>query len=312
MMFIFSILRVVPPKWERKRRTRRATRKSHQQDKSRKTPEILHVQDPSQALSGAGLGGINGTKIDRFVRKRIVLPACRNQRRGRNGSRSRPWSGAVRSVRQQWDCGFMEPRPDSQREIRPNPLDVPPNPNGGRTLIVDARDPTAYVRPSTALIEAREEDQVFVRPGIYEDKVFVSERPVRLIGAGRDYVQIFCRRGGPLYLQRVSSGIISGLTFRYVGSDQYSAINVLDSNLLITQSRALEGVLSGVVIYGPECRVNFHDNEVCHNRESGIFVFAGAQPRVSNNSCFGNHHFGIAIRDPAAIPSLFETSATTI
>ena len=198
----------------------------------------------------------------------------------------------------------MEPRPDSLRENQPKPLDVPPNPYGGRTLIVDARDPAAYVRPSAALIEAGEEDQVFVRPGMYEDKVFVSERPVRLIGAGRDYVQIFCRRGGPLYLQRVSSGIISGLTFRYVGSDQHSAINVLDSNLLITQSRALEGVLSGVVIYGPECRVNFHDNEVCHNRESGIFVFAGAQPRVSNNCCFGNHHFGIAIRDPGSHPEI--------
>src|SRR5688572_1332563 len=140
----------------------------------------------------------------------------------------------------------MDSKPDTQHENRPKPLDIPPpNPNGGRTLIMDARDPAAYVRPSAALNEAGEEDQVFVRPGMYEDKVFVSERPVRLIGAGRDYVHVFCRRGGPLYLQRVPSGTISGLTFRYVGSDQHSAINVLDSNVLITQSRALEGVLSG-------------------------------------------------------------------
>lgn len=199
----------------------------------------------------------------------------------------------------------MELRPDLQRENRPKPLEVPPpNPNGGRTLIVDARDPGSYVRPSAALNEAKEEDQVFVRPGIYEDKVFVSERPIRLIGAGRDHVQIFSRRGGPLYLQKVASGLISGLTFRYVGSDQHSAMNVLDSTLLITQTRALEGILSGVVIYGPECRVNFHDNEVCQNRESGIFVFAGARPRVANNTCCGNHHFGIAVRDPGSHPEL--------
>lgn len=180
--------------------------------------------------------------------------------------------------------------------------DPPPNPKGGRTLIVDARDPHAYLRPSEALKAADEADQVFVRPGIYEDKVFVADRPVLLIGAGRDHVQIYNRRGGPLYLQRVTSGLISGITFRYVGSDQHSAMNVLDSVCTITQCRATEGLLSGVVIYGPEARVTFIDNEVCYNRESGIFVFAGAQPRVAQNICYGNHHFGLAVRDPGSHP----------
>jgi len=180
----------------------------------------------------------------------------------------------------------------------------PPNPLGGRTLIVDVQDPAAYPRPSAALKEAGEQDQVFVRAGIYEDKVFLADRPVLLIGEGRDTVQIFSRRGGPLYLQRVPSGRISGITFRYVGSDQHSAINILDSSCTVTQCRATEGILSGVVIYGPECRAAFIDNEVCHNRESGIFVFAGARPRVADNLCRGNHHFGIAVRDLETHPEL--------
>lgn len=181
---------------------------------------------------------------------------------------------------------------------------LPANPQGGRTLIVDGLDASCYPRPSAALKDADERDQVYVRPGIYEDKIFVTERSVRLIGAGRDFVQIFSRRGGPLYLQRVSGGRISGMTFRYVGSDQHSAINVLDSTCTITQCRAMEGILSGVVLYGPECRAAFTDNEVCRNRESGIFVFAGAQPRVAGNRCFENHHFGIAVRDPGSQPEL--------
>ncbi len=186
---------------------------------------------------------------------------------------------------------------------RREPLsEPPPNPKGGRTLIVDARDPHAYIRPSAALKDAGETDQVFIRPGVYEDKVFVADRPVFLVGAGRDHVQIYSRRGGPLYLQRVPSGMISGITFRYVGSDQHSAINVLDSVCTITQCRATEGVLSGVVIYGPEARATVIDNEVCYNRESGIFVFAGAQPRVAQNQCYGNHHFGLAVRDPGSHP----------
>lgn len=180
----------------------------------------------------------------------------------------------------------------------------PPNPRGGRTLIVDASSGDAYPRPSAALKEAHEDDQVFVRPGRYEDKIFVSERPILLIGAGRDHVTIFCRRGGPFYFQRVPAGLVSGITFRYVGSDQHSAINVLDSTCTITQCRALDGILSGVVIYGPECRPSFHDNEVCRNRESGIFVFAGAQPRIAQNLCADNHHFGIAVRDPGSHPEL--------
>lgn len=182
--------------------------------------------------------------------------------------------------------------------------DPPPNPLGGKTLIVDGQDPTAFPRPSAALQVAGEQDQVFVRPGIYEDKIFLVDRPVRILGAGRDVVQMFSRRGGPLYLQRVPGGLISGMTFRYVGSDQHSAINILDSSCMVTRCRATEGILSGVVIYGPECRATFVENEVCHNRESGIFVFAGAQPRIADNHCWGNHHFGVAVRDPGTQPEL--------
>jgi hypothetical protein len=181
---------------------------------------------------------------------------------------------------------------------------VASNPQGGKTLIVDAQDGQCYSRPSEALADAGEHDQVYIRPGTYEDKIFVSERPVHLIGAGRDDVQIFSRRGGPLYLQRVFGGRISGITFRYVGSDQHSAMNVLDSNCLITQCRATEGILSGVLLYGPECRATFIDNEVCRNRESGVFIFAGAQPRVAGNRCMENHHFGIAVRDAGSHPEI--------
>lgn len=182
--------------------------------------------------------------------------------------------------------------------------DPPPNPFGGKTLIVDWQDPGVFPRPSAALKEAGELDQVFVRAGTYEDKVFVADRPILLIGAGRDAVQIFSRRGGPLYLQRVPSGRISGMTFRYVGSDQHSAMNILDSTCTVTQCRAMEGILSGVVMYGPECHAAFIDNEVCDNRESGIFVFAGAHPRVADNTCRRNHHFGIAVRDAGSHPEL--------
>ena len=44
------------------------------------------------------------------------------------------------------------------------------------------------------------------------------------------------------------------------------------------------------------------DNEVCHNRESGIFVFAEARPYITQNHCFANHHFGLAARDPGTHP----------
>ncbi len=181
---------------------------------------------------------------------------------------------------------------------------IPANPQGGNTLIVDAQDPACYPRPSAALKDAAESDQIYIRPGVYEDKIFVTERPIRLIGAGRDQVQVFSRRGGPLYLQRVPGGCIAGMTFRYIGSDQHSAINILDSICTITQCRAMDGILSGVVVYGPECRATVTDNEVCRNRESGIFVFAGAQPRIAGNRCFENHHFGIAVRDPGSQPEL--------
>ena len=182
----------------------------------------------------------------------------------------------------------------------------PPNPLGGGTLIVDANDPTAYVRPTAALKDAGLSDQVFIRPGVYEDKIFVAERPIILIGAGRDQVQIFSRRGGPLYLQRVEGGRIAGISFRYVGSDQHSAMNIIESTCTITACRATEGLLSGVLLYGPQCRPSFTHNEVCYNRESGIFAFAGARPYLAHNVCYENHHFGIAARDAETCPDLVE------
>lgn len=183
-------------------------------------------------------------------------------------------------------------------------LTPPANPSGGRTLVVDADDHTCYARPSAALLDAGPDDQVFIRPGHYEDKIFVVDGSIRLIGAGMDAVQIFSRRGGPLYLQRVHAGVISGMTFRYIGSDQHSAMNVLDSTCTISRCRIADGVLSGIVVYGPDCRATLVENEVCRNRESGIFVFAGARPYVAKNVCYDNHHLGIAVRDPDTRPDL--------
>lgn len=170
--------------------------------------------------------------------------------------------------------------------------------------MVDFRDASSYERPSAALKDARPDDQIFIQPGTYEDKIFVANHPVLIVGTGRDHVQIFSRRGGPLYLQHVPRGHIAGITFRYVGSDQNSAINIFDSTCTITGCRALDGILSGIVIYGPNCRPSLTENDVCYNRESGIFVFAGARPYVAQNVCYANHHFGIAVRDPESRPDL--------
>ena len=183
-------------------------------------------------------------------------------------------------------------------------LEPPSNPKGGRTLIVDGTSPADFDRPSDALKEAGPDDQVFVRPGIYEDKIFVARQPIRLVGAGKDTVQIFCRRGGPFYLQQVPEGLVSGITFRYVGSDQHSPMNILDSNCTVTGCRVTDGILSGIVVYGPESKASLVENEVCDNRETGIFIFAGARPYVARNHCHHNHHFGIAVRDDESRPDL--------
>lgn len=184
----------------------------------------------------------------------------------------------------------------------------PPNIPGGKTLIVDGTNTQYYPRPSAAIKDAGPQDQIFIRPGIYEDRLFIAEKPIRLIGAGRDRVQIFNRRSGPLYLQKIPSGHISGITFRYVGSDQHSAMNILDSTCTISQCRATEGILSGIVIYGPNCQPTLRDNEVCANRESGIFTFGGARPYITQNVCFDNHHFGLAVRDDGSNPDLIKNT----
>ena len=207
-----------------------------------------------------------------------------------------------------------DPSPHSEHPGLENPehgdevIDPPPNPAGGHTLVVDLHNPESYPRPSAALRDAGPTDQIFIRPGVYEDRIFVADKPIRMIGAGRDRVQIFSRRSGTLYLQRVESGRIQGITFRYIGSDQHSPMNILDSTCTIVGCRAMEGILSGIVIYGSKSRPSLTGNEVCQNRESGIFSFAGAQPYLTNNDCFGNYHFGIAVRDDGTRPDIIKNT----
>jgi len=189
--------------------------------------------------------------------------------------------------------------------------DPPVNPKGGKTLIVDADNPSCYPSPSAALKDTHPGDQVFVRPGVYEDQLFVADSPIQLVGAGRDKVEIFYRRGAPLYLQKVPEGLIQGITFRYVGSDPHSAMNLLNSTCTITACRIKEGIQSGIVIYGPESRAVLVENEICNNRESGIFVFGGARPYIRQNQCYGNHHFGIAVRDADTCPDLVRNVCRT-
>ncbi|MDR4495499.1 MAG: right-handed parallel beta-helix repeat-containing protein [Nitrospirales bacterium] len=192
---------------------------------------------------------------------------------------------------------------DLSAENRPIP-EPPLNPLGGKTLVVDRGKSGCFMLPSEAIAKAEEQDQIVIRPGIYEDRVVITDRPIYLLGDGRDQVTIFNRKSGPCYLQRVLGGHISGITFRYVGSDQHSALNILDSVCTISHCRLTEGILSGIVIYGPQCRPTLRNNEVCRSRESGIFSFAGAQPYLRDNHCFENHHFGIAVRDASTRPDI--------
>ncbi len=204
----------------------------------------------------------------------------------------------------------MNQQPPHQQspEVREEDLRIPENPLGGQTFIVGPDTAKHYPLPSEALKKAGPYDQVYILPGIYEDTVFVKERPIQLVGADRDRVQIFYRRGAPVYLQRVSGGNIRGITFRYVGSDQHSVLNILDSSCTISDCRVREGVLSGVVIYGGQCTPSLLRNEVCHNRESGIFCFSGARPLLSQNTCFENHHFGMAARDAGTHPEMSQNT----
>ncbi len=87
------------------------------------------------------------------------------------------------------------PPPLESLEGKPEPIltEPPPNPLGGSTLIVDGSNPAHYARPSLALQDAGPEDQVFIQPGVYEDRIFVGDKPIHLFGSrtesGENFLQ---------------------------------------------------------------------------------------------------------------------------
>ena len=97
---------------------------------------------------------------------------------------------------------MLEDSPSHSDSLGSPPVlnEPPPNPEGGKTLIVDHADAACYPRPSAALKDAGPDDQIFVRPGIYEDRLFGTQQPIHLIGAGRDHVRIFSRRRRTPYI----------------------------------------------------------------------------------------------------------------
>jgi len=209
-------------------------------------------------------------------------------------------------------CGARSPRdvvpPDTGLVyLRMDTLNAPPPTRRRDTLIVDARNPVAFERPSAALKHAKRGPDLHPARRLRgQDRHPGPAHPADRRGTG--CVQISAGGAGRCISQSVPSGRIMGITFRYVGSDQNSAMNILDSTCTISACPQPKASCRGSSCTA-QLRATMNRQRGLLQRESGIFVFAGARPYVAQNRCFANHHFGLAPATPTRARISRATSA---
>ena len=169
-----------------------------------------------------------------------------------------------------------------------------PNPKGGRTLIVDARDPHAYIPAQRGAEGGRRGPIDFSSVPVCTNKCSWPTSLCCSSQRGRDHVRSTAAAEDRCASESQRTDYGDHVSVR--GKRSAFGDESLDS-VSVTQCRATEGVLSGRRDLWSEARATFVDNESVTTGNPASLSLP-VLSRVADNQCFGNHHFGLAVRDP--------------
>jgi len=169
--------------------------------------------------------------------------------------------------------------------------DIPQTP---RTLVV----PDEYKSISAAVAKARSGDTVFVKSGIYKEKLRFKEG-ISLVGEGMDktIIRYNARPDHVILVENCKSGLISNLTVEHRG--QYGvrpalvALCIANSSIEVSNCRIRYASSSGIFVTNGGCPV-IHDCIIESNPGSGIIIEGKrTDPNIMNNLCRLNKTHGI-------------------
>lgn len=196
-----------------------------------------------------------------------------------------------------------------------------------KTIVV----PDHYTTIRKAIAKARSGDTVFVRAGIYKERL-IFKNGIKLVGEGMDQaiIQYATQPRHVILVENCNEGLISNLCVQHGG--QYGAkpavvaICLANSSSEVSDCRISKASSSGIyitnggnpiiydcvvesnpsygiVVSGRQTNPMIRNNLCRFNKEHAIYFYDGAQGKVEGNNCVQNGA-GIAARDAGTTVSL--------
>ena len=169
-----------------------------------------------------------------------------------------------------------------------------PAPSGPKRLIVDASGSGDYTTIASAILGARPQDTIVLRPGTYTESLRINN-DVRIVGEGGRSKVIVEVWGANVFWFTAGSATLTGMTIRGVGTGSSGAISVTGGTPVIEDCDLTSK--TGTAVYILQAGANpvirnctIRDSGVC-----GVSVFEQGQGTIEKCVISGNANAGVGI-----------------
>jgi parallel beta-helix repeat protein len=183
----------------------------------------------------------------------------------------------------------------------PTATPVPPTPTPGpKRLVVDASGSGDYRTIASAILGARPQDTIVLRPGTYKESLTVRS-DVRIVGeGGRSKVIVEGAPGANVFTFTAGIATLTGLTIRMVGTGPADtgsgAIAVLAGTPVIEDCDLTSSAGAAVYIYGAGANPVIRNCTMRNSSGSGVHVYDQGQGTIEKCVISGNALAGVAIK----------------
>ena len=170
-----------------------------------------------------------------------------------------------------------------------------------RRLVVDASGSGDYRTIASAILGARPQDTIVVRPGTYKESLTINN-DVRIVGeGGRSKAIVEGAPGANVFEFTAGSATLTGLTIRYTGPTDpkggIGAIAVWGGTPVIEDCDLTSSAGSAVYIVGAGANPVIRNCTMRNSRDSGVYVYEQGQETIEQCVISGNAVAGVAISE---------------
>ena len=161
-----------------------------------------------------------------------------------------------------------------------------------KRLIVDASGSGDYRTIASAILAARPEDTIVLRPGTYKEAVEI-DRDVRIVGeGGRSKVIVEAAPGANVFDFLSGSATLTGMTIRYTGPKDpgggIGAISVQGGKPVIEDCDLTSSAGPAVYILGAGANPVIRNCTMRNSSGSGVYVYEEGHGTFTGNTLTGN------------------------